>query len=186
MGYVSSSVQATPLSSPSSSNKKSRNNCPMIVESAIFGLALGGDVPVHTIVSRGVRSVTSGIVGSDISRWKIAKSYTFHRGNMSSRSRTVHAIRSVIDVGLEEDKEGEANSKKKCFNEISIFNLPNELRGQPDFVGVKRENEDGFRLYAFQPFDFGDDNSGIGITIDGKEKTDTAKEDNDDEEDYFQ
>ena len=44
-----------------------------IVEDGIFGLALGGDVPVRSVVSRGMRSLSDGGMGSGPSAWTVSE-----------------------------------------------------------------------------------------------------------------
>lgn len=117
------------------------------VSDGIFGLAFGGDVPVRSIVSRGVKSITGGNVSPDEpSRWNVEEvdftrpgdaDYMF-RGDPEMLKPT-HVIRKVRDL-----------ETGKIVSPLTI--LANVSNRQPEFVGIRRPNTDGYELHALSPF----------------------------------
>lgn len=115
--------------------------------SGIFGLALGGDVPVRSIVSRGVRSLTgTEIVCSDApSEWFVDEvslirptdeDYPF-QGD-PELLQPVHVMRSLWSSIT--DKA------------ISPIKLIARFEQQPEYIGIRRPGTDGFQLNDLSPF----------------------------------
>lgn len=118
--------------------------CLHMVEDGIFGVAMGGDVPVRSVVSRGVRSLTTGgdpqpstplvIESADI-HFPGSEDY-FFRGDDPPPYHLVHRIKDTSTGRL-----------------LSPMELLTKY-GQPDLVGVRRAHEDGFDLLMPHPLSF--------------------------------
>lgn len=117
------------------------------VDDGIFGVAFGGDVPVRSIVSRGVKNVTGGDEFSDDpSRWVVEhvdfarpgdEEYMF-RGD-PELLKPVHMIRRV--------KDGETGNVASPLSMLAHVN-----EHQPEFVGLRRPGADGYELHPLSPF----------------------------------
>ena len=117
------------------------------VDNAIFGIALGGDVPVRSVVSRGVKSVTGGAADADQpSRWVVEDvefscpgdpTYMF-QGDPEMLKPT-HVIKSVRDV-----------ESGKVLSPLAM--MASVRQRQPEFVGLRRPDTDGYELHALSPF----------------------------------
>lgn len=117
------------------------------VDDAIFGIAFGGDVPVRSIVSRGVKSVTGGdSFSEEPSRWVVEEvdfarpgeeDYMF-RGDPTLLKPT-HVIRTVRD-----------NETGKTVSPLAI--LASAGASQPEFIGLRRPTTDGYELHGLSPF----------------------------------
>lgn len=117
------------------------------VYSGIFGLALGGDVPVRSIVSRGVRSLTSTeIVPSEApSEWFVDEvslmrpsdeGYLF-RGD-PELLKPVHVVRRLWSS---------ITDKVVCPMELIA-----RFEQKPEYIGIRRPGTDGFQLNVLSPF----------------------------------
>jgi small ligand-binding sensory domain FIST len=124
------------------------------VTDGIFGVALGGDIPVRSIVSRGVKSVTPL---SERDCWIVEKvtllrpgesEYMF-RGDPSLLKPT-HVIQFVRNKATD-----------KLLSPLSL------LAGNknPEFVGLRRPDTDGYELHPLSPFSLQSDS--IVIMTDG-------------------
>ena len=117
------------------------------VDNAIFGLAFGGDVPVRSVVSRGVKSVTGGAADADQpSRWVVEDvefscpgdpMYMF-QGDPEVLKPT-HVIRSVRDM-----------ESGKIMSPLAM--MASVRQRPPEFVGLRRPDTDGYELHALSPF----------------------------------
>ena len=118
------------------------------VDDGIFGLAFGGDVPVRSIVSRGVNSVTgSGTVEGIPSRWYVDSTqyvqptddeYPF-RGD-PNLLHPIHFIETLRDA--------------ETGQSVGATSLFAKLGGRPEFVGIRRSGADGYELHPINPFSF--------------------------------
>jgi small ligand-binding sensory domain FIST len=107
------------------------------VKDAIFGVVFGGQVPVRSIVSRGVRSVTHGVP-------KNSSPYVVKDEEMGSNIgppdlgfqniKSAHCIFSLTNV-----ETGETIHAMDLYNRA--------MNDKASFVGVKRSHEDGFELH---------------------------------------
>jgi len=123
---------------------------PASVEDGIFGLAFGGDVPVRTIVSRGMKSVTGGDkLSLERSRWIVHDAGISRTGDQSyplsredvyadSELRPMHIIRSIID-----------NSSGQVVSPLSMLN---SVTNPPEYIGLRRNEMDGYELHTLYPF----------------------------------
>ena len=117
------------------------------VDNAIFGLAFGGDVPVRSVVSRGVKSVTGGSPYADEpSRWVVEDVEFSRPGDPSylfqgdpDMLKPTHVIRSVRDT-----ESGKIMSPSAVMASIR--------QRQPEFVGLRRPDTDGYELHPLSPF----------------------------------
>jgi hypothetical protein len=102
------------------------------VEDGIFGAVLGGDVPVRSIVSRGVRSVTHGV--PQPSSPYVVKTAELIPKQEGWHSESVHLIRDFLhrDTG----------------RTIDAADILNRANVEPEFFGVRRPREDGFELHT--------------------------------------
>jgi len=107
------------------------------VKDAIFGVVLGGQVPVRSMVSRGVRSVTHGVPQK-------SSPYVVKDEEMGSNIgppdlgfqnvKTAHCIFSFTHV-----ETGET------IHAMDLY--VRAINEKASFVGVKRSHEDGFELH---------------------------------------
>lgn len=117
------------------------------VEDGIFGLALGGDVPVRSIVSRGVRSITrkEESLTNAPSEWYVDgvsllrptdEDYLF-RGD-PELLKPVHVIRTLWNSTTDKI--------------VGPMDLLARLEDQPEYIGIRRLGADGFELSVLSPF----------------------------------
>jgi len=116
------------------------------VSDSIFGLAFGGDVPVQSIVSRGVKSTIGGQLSTEQpSCWVVEhvdflrpgeQDYMF-RGD-SDMLKPTHVIRSVRN-----------RETGKIVSPLALLEGTNH---RPEFVGLRRPNSDGYELHPLSPF----------------------------------
>jgi small ligand-binding sensory domain FIST len=112
------------------------------VEDAVFGVALGGDAPVRSMVSRGVRSITHGVpqsssplVVQDVLFSRPGDdSYMFQGSNLQS----MHMIRHIRNT--ETDKV------------MTAVDMMRSIPSSPEFIGIKRPKTDGFELHMISPY----------------------------------
>jgi len=99
------------------------------VTDGIFGIVLGGDVPVKSIVSRGVRSITHN-VPQPSSPYVVKTSGLYTKGGFE----WYHHIKDF--------------THRKTGRTISVMELFTQARdNDADFFGVRRPHDDGFELY---------------------------------------
>jgi small ligand-binding sensory domain FIST len=116
---------------------RTRPNCLHHVEDGIFGIALGGDVPVRSIVSRGVKSLTLNedrpgprfVVQDDEVHRPGDEGYMFRfHPDVAPPYRI---IRSFLDVH---------SGRTLRYMEMCA------TYGDPDYCGIMREGDDGYEL----------------------------------------
>ena len=101
------------------------------VEDGIFGAVLGGDVPVRSIVSRGVRSITHDV--PQPSSPYVVKTAELIQKQEGWHSESVHLIRDFLH--------------KETGRTIDAQDILNRANVEPEFFGVRRPHEDGFELH---------------------------------------
>lgn len=146
------------------------------VEDGVFGLALGGDVPVRTIVSRGMKSVTSGDkLSLEPSRWIVHdvemtspedESYPLYADD-DSALKPMYLVRSIMDKS-----SGQIVSPNVMFNSVT---------DQPEFIGLRRNQMDGYELHVIHSFSIQSD--GIMLMSDGRSEENISP--NNSEIDFF-
>lgn len=106
-------------------------------EGAIFGVGLGGNVPVRSVVSRGVQSLTSNTIIPSMN-WVIEQASIHYPGDQDymfvedEGSPPYHIVHRIRDTNT--DQVFKPQQMKKRF-------------GRPDFIGLQRPNGDGFDLH---------------------------------------
>ena len=133
-------------------------------EGAIFGVALAGDVPVKSVVSRGVRSTTQNhtTINSTTTRSSTPTSFSnfvihqaaIHRPGDDEYMFTRPRNRTAVGAG-----DGPSYHIVRSIRDMETNKLytPHQLRqkfSQPDFVGLQRPGEgeeDGFTLHMPHP-----------------------------------
>jgi hypothetical protein len=144
------------------------NHQPMrIVEDGIFGVVLGGEAPVRSMVSRGVESLTapegvpqptSPYVVQDVNLVRPGDDDYIFSGGGSNDMPSVHMIQSVRNI-----ETGKVMSAVECMMEHQLGF---------EFLGVKRPNEDGFELHMMNPH-----SQAIGsflVMVDGNAESETS------------
>jgi small ligand-binding sensory domain FIST len=101
------------------------------VEDGIFGAVLGGDVPVRSIVSRGVRSITHDV--PQPSSPYVVKTAELIPKQEGWHSESVHLIRDFLHKGT-----GRTIDAAEILTRATV---------EPEFIGVRRPHEDGFELH---------------------------------------
>lgn len=111
-------------------------------EDAVFGVILGGDAPVKSMVSRGVESVLQGPVQPTsplvVETVELARpgddSYLF-RGEDLKPMHMIQQIRNTETGKL-----------------IPAPEMINRVAQSADFIGLKRQGSDGFELHMMTPY----------------------------------
>jgi hypothetical protein len=112
------------------------------VEDAVFGVVLGGDVPVRSVVSRGVMSVTHNI--PQPSSPYVVKNVRLIRPDdndfmfRGSDLQPIHMIHDLIHM--------------ETGATITAMDLLSRAMDKAEFIGVKRPQEDGFALHMLSPY----------------------------------
>lgn len=120
------------------------------VPSGIFGVAIGGDVPVRAVVSRGARSLTTQEIFPQSSPWTVTNAsiirpgelgHPFYRGDPDGGNVSFHVINRV--------KSSETGEELDGVNFI--------LSHRAEFVGLRRTNAagDGFDLTTLEMHNVG-------------------------------
>ena len=123
----------------------SPNNDPINVDDGVFGIALGGDVPIRSMVSRGVKSVAAHSYGDGIPQ--PSSPYIIHEsklikpndGNypfMGGDLKPIHEIRKIRNV------------EDSTITNAATFISSNRA----NFFGIKKPSCDGFELNMFSPY----------------------------------
>lgn len=110
-------------------------------DGGIVGIALGGEVPIRSTVSRGVRSLTLRSSPQPSTNLYVEHSLHHRPSDQAFMFRgedipSYHLIRRVVDRDT-----------------LTIY-TPDELvamYGKPDLVGIRRPNQDGFELHVPHP-----------------------------------
>ena len=116
-------------------------HCLHVVDQGIFGVALAGDVPMRSMVSRGVQSLAGVHSGTEEPSRTPATHLTvdsvdfFRPGDegyiFPRESFSYHLVRSVRDL-----ISGQVLTPMQMLQRY----------GEPDFIGVQRTDDDGFEL----------------------------------------
>ena len=124
-----------------------RNSNVVNVTSGVFGLALGGNVPLRSIVSRGVRSILA-----DGSKYRIQtsniESATLGQKKKNHMIKTISSDDGMTMTGMQ-----------------FIMNLAVERNLRPDYIGIRRVGEDGYTLHQVHRGMLSDD----GFVVEGEE-----------------
>eukprot|EP00980_Cylindrotheca_fusiformis_P019916 scaffold7017_cov134-Cylindrotheca_fusiformis.AAC.11 len=109
---------------------------------SIFGIVLGGEAPVKSMVSRGVRSVIQGPEAS-----------------LSSSPFTVHSTKLVRPEDDDFLFRGRGmkpmhmiRSLKHDDKIVPAEEMINRVISTADFIGIKRQSQDGFELHLMSPY----------------------------------
>ena len=115
------------------------------VESGVCGVALAGNVPVRSVVSRGVRSFLAtddGLGDTEIYVHEARvyrpgdQDYTFEDGDLGA-GHTYHLLSRF------------RHARGRVF---SPYDLMRYIGGEPDFVGLRRLDQDGFTVVAVERY----------------------------------
>ena len=115
------------------------------ISDGVFGVALGGNVPLRSIVSRGVRSLLS-TKSLEKKKWTVSESKLVSPGEPTFPYRVTpgdgmkkqHLISSIVS--------GNESNMPLTGREF-IMSLAVERGLRPDYLGIRRVNEDGFTLH---------------------------------------
>ena len=108
-------------------------------DGGVFGVALSGEVPVRSVVSRGVTSMTYRGSPQPTTSFFIEEADYCQPGDegyMFRGENPYHLVRKIRD-----ENTGRSYTAKDFLN----------LYGTPDFVGLRRPDHDGFRLETPHP-----------------------------------
>jgi small ligand-binding sensory domain FIST len=109
---------------------------------AVFGVVLGGDAPVKSMVSRGVTSITHG-VPQPISPFVVHSVEFFRPGDPGYLFRGDHLQPMHMISELKNTDTGQVLTAAECMTSMTQ---------DAEFLGVKRDSHDGFELYMMSPF----------------------------------
>ena len=132
------------------------------VDHGIFGLALGGDVPVHSVVSRGMRSLTTGGTGSESSDWEVSETSELEVGSDDDVSPTHHLIRTVRNISTGETINAASWLYMKMSQSLPLCYVPQ--------IGLRRGRERGgcigagFEILGANPWNDGEGERGLLIS----------------------
>ncbi|CAJ1956595.1 unnamed protein product [Cylindrotheca closterium] len=111
-------------------------------EDTVFGVLLGGDAPVKSMVSRGVESVlqgpaqpTSPFVVETVELARRGDDAYLFRGDDLKPMHMIHRIRNT-EIG----------------QMLTAAEMMNQVAQTADFIGLKRPGSDGFELHIMTPF----------------------------------
>lgn len=112
----------------------------IVPENSVFGVVLGGDAPIRSVVSRGVESVlpegSTFVVENSVLSRPGDSSFMF-RGRNLKPVHMIQRLRSIED-GMDCTK-------------VSARSLMYEVANEADFIGIKRPSQDGFELHMLYP-----------------------------------
>ena len=107
-------------------------------DDTVFGIVLGGDAPVRSVVSRGVESVlpslSSLVVESTILSRPGDDTFMFTGSDL----KPIHMIQQLRNTG----EEGKVFSARELMNQVS---------NAADYIGIKRPSQDGYELHMMFP-----------------------------------
>lgn len=115
------------------------------LENAVFGVALGGNVPIRSVVSRGVKRLTPPDTHLIVEQARLLGPTLGHDWQQQ-QTRTLTPAFHVLDSIFDKDNEKE-------FNLMSFLAHANSSGNGVDFCGIRRridddKYEDSFELYA--------------------------------------
>ena len=105
-----------------------------LIENGIFGVAMGGEIPMRSVVSRGVKSLVQQGTPLSTSSIKVV-SAEIRRQDGDENGDRYHALTQF----------------KNDSGYVMTFHDMLEQYSQPDFVGVRRPTEDGFQIVDAHP-----------------------------------
>jgi small ligand-binding sensory domain FIST len=110
----------------------------------IFGVGISGDIPVQAVVSRGVQSLTTQGHPQPFTPYYIVDSQQFHPGDQGYLFQgrdlpSYHLIRRIQNRDT-----GKISTPREI---VRVF-------GQPNFVGLRPQDQDGFELYTPHPLSY--------------------------------
>ena len=135
------------------------------VKNGIFGLAIGGAVPVRSIVSRGLRSTSSGEVGPSSSEWLVEESSFIHPTDENyPYDGPSHLLKPLSVIHSVRNPKSNTVISAKRF----VVNS-HEGNRHPQYIGVKKVNinpddedsNDGFEVQMFNGSNFIEGNIAI-------------------------
>eukprot|EP00934_Nitzschia_sp_Nitz4_P003067 Nitzschia sp. Nitz4//scaffold387_size12074//7796//9493//NITZ4_009002-RA/size12074-processed-gene-0.5-mRNA-1//1//CDS//3329549973//3057//frame0 len=111
-------------------------------EESVFGVVLGGEAPVRSVVTRGVKSTTQGdpqatspYVVRDVVLQKPDDPDFIFQGN---EVHPIHMIQTVYN--------------KRTNETITAEEILTRIVTMAEFIGIKRDDEDGFELHMLSPY----------------------------------
>ncbi len=109
---------------------------------SVFGVVLGGDVPVRTMVSRGVHSITYG-TPQPTSPYVVKTARLSRQGDLDFpfRGNDFPPIHLIHDM---------THRETGCV--VSARELLDLAEDKAKLIGIKRPKEDGFELHMISPF----------------------------------
>lgn len=110
-------------------------------ENSCFGVLLGGDAPVRSMVSRGVRSLTQGV--AQPSSPLVVQEVTLARPGDDSYMFRGNDLKPIHMITKIHDRE---TGKTMLAAELMT------KADNADFVGLKRPSHDGFELHMMSPY----------------------------------
>jgi small ligand-binding sensory domain FIST len=128
------------------------------LDDAVFGVVLGGDAPVKSMVSRGVTSITHG-VPQPTSPFVVHSVDFFRPGDPGYLFRGEHLQPMHMISELKNTETGQVLTATECMTSMTQ---------EAEFLGVKRDSHDGFELYMMSPFSQATNN--YLITTDGSQE----------------
>lgn len=111
-------------------------------DDGVFGVALGGDVPVRSMVSRGVKSILHG-TPQPTSPY-LVKTTNLCRPDDPDFIFQGHDLDSIHMI--------HELSHRDTGCTITAMEMLNRAEGDAEFIGVKRPNEEGFVLHMIGPY----------------------------------
>jgi small ligand-binding sensory domain FIST len=111
-------------------------------QDAVFGVVLGGDAPVKSMVSRGVTSITHG-VPQPTSPFVVHSVEFFRPEDPGYLFRGEHLQPMHMIAELKNTETGQVLTAAECMTSMTQ---------DAEFLGVKRDSHDGFELYMMSPF----------------------------------
>jgi small ligand-binding sensory domain FIST len=114
------------------------------LEHGIYGVALGGDTPMRSVVSRGVISLTQG-KPQPTTPWYVNDVLFARPGDpaymFQGDPQHLHPVHMIQTIQNKETGE-------KLTPMHFLLGLPR----QPDFIGLRRPHQDGFELHMMSPY----------------------------------
>ena len=163
-------------------DNNSNKNCSNManIRNGVYGLAIGGAVPVRSIVSRGLRSVTSGQVGPNDSQWTV-ESVSFVRPEQENYPYSAQEPSMLKPIHIINTMKSNITGEEITATEFMIHG--HRGNHQPHYIGIKnilKEEDDesnmdifdGFEVHMFNGSNFL--NGSIAIMTDGNEHCERA------------
>ena len=112
------------------------------LDDAVFGVVLGGDAPVKSMVSRGVTSITHG-VPQPTSPFVVHSVEFLRPEDPGYLFRGEHLQPMHMISELKNTETGHVLTAAECMTSMTQ---------DAEFLGVKRDSHDGFELYMMSPY----------------------------------